>query len=95
MRSRYSAFVLHDEAYLLASWHPSTRPSRVRFDSQQRWLGLRILDTHLGTAADEYGEVEFVARFKVQGAGHRLHERGVFERIESQWFYRLGEHLER
>ena len=36
MRSRYSAFVEGDEAYLLATWHPDTRPSRVRFDAQQR-----------------------------------------------------------
>ena len=45
MRSRYSAFVLGNEAYLLGTWHPDTRPSRVRFDSEQRWLGLRIRDT--------------------------------------------------
>ena len=45
MRSRYSAFVLGNEAYLLGTWHPDTRPSRVLFDSEQRWLGLRIRDT--------------------------------------------------
>ncbi|MCH1611253.1 MAG: zinc chelation protein SecC, partial [Luminiphilus sp.] len=32
MRSRYSAFVLQNETYLLGTWHPDTRPSRVRFD---------------------------------------------------------------
>lgn len=26
MRSRYSAFAVGDEAYLLRSWHPTTRP---------------------------------------------------------------------
>ncbi|MCW3040562.1 MAG: hypothetical protein JWM31_2467, partial [Solirubrobacterales bacterium] len=26
MRSRYSAFAVGDPVYLLASWHPSTRP---------------------------------------------------------------------
>ena len=31
MRSRYTAFVLEDEAHLLRSWHPSTRPAEVRF----------------------------------------------------------------
>ena len=45
MRSRHSAFVLGNEAYLLGTWHPDTRPSRVLFDSEQRWLGLRIRDT--------------------------------------------------
>lgn len=34
MRSRYSAYVLGDEPYLLATWHPDTRPGRgVRLDS--------------------------------------------------------------
>jgi SEC-C motif-containing protein len=26
MRSRYSAFALGEAAYLLSTWHPSTRP---------------------------------------------------------------------
>jgi uncharacterized protein YchJ len=27
MRSRYSAFAVGDPAYLLATWHPTTRPT--------------------------------------------------------------------
>ena len=29
MRSRYSAFAVGDAAYLLATWHPSTRPAAL------------------------------------------------------------------
>ena len=29
MRSRYTAYVLRDAAYLQASWHPSTRPAQL------------------------------------------------------------------
>jgi SEC-C motif-containing protein len=93
MRSRYSAFVECHEAYLLASWHPKTRPSRVRFDPQQQWLGLSIKSTELGGADDSTGLVEFVARFKVKGRGHRLHENSRFEKIDDQWFYLDGDHL--
>ena len=93
MRSRYSAFVECNEAYLLASWHPHTRPSRVRFNSEQRWLGLRIKECEAGAAADDVGTVEFVARFKVNGKGHRLHERSRFEKIDGRWYYLDGEHL--
>ena len=50
MRSRYSAFVVCDQAYLLATWHEETRPSKVRFNDKHRWLGLRIY------AADGGGE---------------------------------------
>ena len=35
MRSRYTAYVLKLEDYLLATWHPSTRP-------QQLDLGVRL-----------------------------------------------------
>jgi len=93
MRSRYSAFVEHDESYLLASWHPDTRPSRLRLDPEQRWLGLSVKSREAGTPADNTGAVEFVARFKIAGKGHRLHERSRFEKIEDCWYYLDGEHL--
>ncbi len=93
MRSRYSAFVENDQHYLLASWHLDTRPSRVRFDPEQRWLGLKIKSTEAGLETDKLGTVEFVARFKVHGKGHRLHEVSRFEKIEGRWYYRDGEHL--
>jgi SEC-C motif-containing protein len=93
MRSRYSAFVEANADYLLATWHPDTRPSRVRFDPGQRWLGLSIKSTLAGTESDREGTVEFVARFKVNGKGHRLHEVSRFEQIEGLWYYRDGDHL--
>jgi SEC-C motif-containing protein len=93
MRSRYCAFVLCDEPYLLATWHPDKRPSRVRFDSEQRWLGLRIRSTQAGSVDDSVGTVEFVARFKVASKGHRLHEISRFEKIDGRWYYLDGQHL--
>lgn len=93
MRSRYSAFVECDDSYLLASWHPKTRPSRVRFDPEQRWLGLRIKSTDSGGPDHSEGTVEFVARFKIHGKGHRLHEISRFEKIDGLWYYLDGEHL--
>ena len=93
MRSRYSGFAVRDEAYLLATWHPDTRPSRVRMDEKQRWLGLSIRATEAGGVGDKSGIVEFVARFKIDGKGHRLHEISRFERIEGRWYYLDGQHL--
>ena len=93
MRSRYSAYVELDEAYLLSTWHASTRPSRVRLNPGQRWLGLSIKTCSEGPAEDNWGTVEFVARFKVEGKGHRLRENSRFERIEGRWYYLDGEHL--
>ena len=93
MRSRYCGFVLCDETYLLSTWHPDTRPSKVRLDSQQRWLGLSIRATKTGGSDDSTGTVEFVARFKVDGKGHRLHEISRFEKIDGRWLYLNGQHL--
>ncbi|MET0984719.1 MAG: YchJ family metal-binding protein [Steroidobacteraceae bacterium] len=90
MRSRYTAFVLRNESYLLATWHPSRRPSHVTFDAGQKWLGLKIV---ANASAGEYSaEVEFVARYRVGGASAaRLHERSRFVREDGQWFYVDGD----
>lgn len=93
MRSRYSAFAVGESDYLLASWHPDTRPSRVRLDPQQKWIGLSIKSTEAGGVGDESGKVEFVARFKIAGKGHRLHENSRFEKIDGRWYYLDGEYL--
>jgi SEC-C motif-containing protein len=89
MRSRYSAFVLELEAYLLATWHPSQRPSNVTFDPGTRWLGLVVREAQ--DTGPDTAEVEFVARYKVGGGSAvRLHERSRFVREDGRWLYLDG-----
>src|SRR5262245_57449289 len=86
MRSRYTAFVLGNEPYLLLSWHPRTRPASVAFDHQQKWLGLKIVQTT--TTGENTAEVEFIARFHIGGgSAARLHERSRFVRESGRWLY--------
>lgn len=85
MRSRYTAFFFERERYLLDTWHPTERPRSVEFDPKTQWLGLdvqsqKMLD--LDTA-----EVEFVARFRLNGRATRLHENSLFKRNNGRWFY--------
>jgi SEC-C motif domain protein len=87
MRSRYSAFVEGRLEYLLRTWAEETRPEVLDLDPGQRWLGLSIRATSAGRMADDVGEVEFVARSRVEGRGQRLHERSRFRRVNGQWFY--------
>jgi len=87
MRSRYCAFVRRDEAYLLRTWHPRTRPARIEFDPGMRWTGLKILDTGEGSAFHTTGTVTFRASY----AGGSLHERSRFERVEGAWAYVDGD----
>ena len=85
MRSRYSAYVLHTEPYLKATWHASTRPAEtIVQDDDTKWLGLEV-KKHV-PAGDE-ATVEFVARYKVGGRAHRLHEVSRFVREDGRWFY--------
>lgn len=86
MRSRYSAFVLQRESYLLATWHASTRPAQVSFDTTGKWLGLEVRKSKAISPTE--AEVEFVARFKPAGASAwRLHERSRFVLQEGRWCY--------
>ncbi|MDR4650957.1 MAG: hypothetical protein MRJ52_00955 [Nitrosomonas sp.] len=91
MRSRYTAYTLEREDYLLATWHPSTRPDALDFASepQRRWLGLTV-KCHEQLSPDR-ATVEFVARFKIGGRAHRLHEISRFVRENGQWFYIDGD----
>jgi SEC-C motif domain protein len=86
MCSRYTAFVLRSEPYLLATWHRTTRPASVSFDLQRKWLGLRIVAAR-ATDADE-AEVEFIARYRIGGgSAARHHELSRFVREGGRWFY--------
>jgi SEC-C motif-containing protein len=92
MRSRYAAFVLCNERYLLATWHPTKRPQSIPFNRAQKWLGLRIVAAKVtGEAA---AEVEFIARSRVSNAAAvRQHERSRFLREAGIWFYVDGDVL--
>lgn len=87
MRSRYTAYVLERPDYLLATWHPDTRPAQLDLVPVQKWLGLKILATEGGQLSDECGTVEFVARAKQNGRGIRLHEISTFSKVATRWFY--------
>ncbi len=90
MRARYSAYVLHDRSFLLASWHPDTCPAAIDFDDNIEWLDLEIVDTESGGALDSTGIVEFRARFSRSGEHLELHERSSFTRAGSRWVYVSG-----
>lgn len=89
MRSRYSAFVAGRADYLLATWHPRTRPATLALEPGVKWLGLEVRRHRLQDA--DRAEVEFVARSRVAGRGQRLHETSRFVREGGRWYYLDGE----
>jgi SEC-C motif domain protein len=91
MRTRYSAYVLGLEDYLLRTWHSSTRPASIDFSdsSKTKWLGLQIKRHILIDSG--HAQVEFIARYKVGGqSAIRLHEISDFVFEDSRWFYVSG-----
>ncbi|GGB96992.1 UPF0225 protein [Pseudoduganella buxea] len=110
MRSRYTAYTLRNDPYLLATWHPSTRPTDriVDPDEALQWLGLevksalRLRQRKVEPANPDEDFVEFVARFRVGGKAQRLHEVSRFLREPDpalggapRWFYVDGEFPEK
>lgn len=87
MRSRYTAYVLGENEYLLRTWHPRTRPPRLAANEGPRWLSLAIRG-HGGNEQEAW--VEFIARH----ANGQLHEISRFVATDGEWLY-LGGKIQR
>jgi SEC-C motif domain protein len=87
MRSRYTAYTSGKDAYLYATWHPSTRPAGALTDAATKWLGLEVKRHE---QSGDGATVEFVARCKINGRAQRLHEISRFVREDGNWYYLEG-----
>ena len=87
MRSRYAAFAVGDAAYLLQTWHPSTRPRGLRLDPQDRWTRLEVLGGIAGGLLDQTGTVEFRAHYAQGGHAGVVGENSGFVRADGRWSY--------
>ena len=99
MRSRYTAYTQRNEAYLRSTWHASTVPADpiIGENEKLQWLGLEVKSAlRLRQRKAELPEnqdadtVEFVARYKINGRAHRLHELSRFVREDGRWLYLDG-----
>ncbi len=91
MRSRYTAYALRLADYLLATWAPETRPPSLELnvEPQPKWLGLEI--RRFQQTGPDKATVEFVARYRIGGRAHRLHETSRFVRRDDRWLYVDGD----
>ncbi|RUO22265.1 Zn-binding protein [Aliidiomarina iranensis] len=83
MRSRYSAFVLGDTDYLLATWHESTRP-KLDLSDNPNWVQLQVVSTWQRGAR---GFVHFKAFYKQGDELNMLEEKSKFIWERGRWFY--------
>ena len=87
MRSRYTAYATGQRGYLLATWHPSTRPASLVLDPDLRWVSLEIVARTRGGMLDTEGTVEFRATYRSEGMLLRQEENSHFVRENKVWLY--------
>jgi len=98
MASRYVAYTRGNVDYLVETHAPSTRDDIDRAATEEwarraTWRSLEIVSTERGGAGDDAGEVEFIARYVLDGAEHAHHERSQFERSDGRWYFVNGERV--
>jgi SEC-C motif-containing protein len=106
MRSRYTAFALNLQDYLLSSWHPSTRPERIELSQDTQWRRLEIIDV---SNDDVKGRVHFKAYYQEPNQDinaqitksnashstmqwHLIEEKSGFVFERGNWFYLSGDY---
>ncbi len=91
MRSRFTAFAMHNESYLLKTWDTSKRPANIDFSKKAvDWLRLEIITTKKGGVKDSKGFVEFKAFYILDDEEYVLNELSRFRKRNNQWMYLDG-----
>lgn len=90
MRSRYTAYVVGDVDYLIAT-HAITgthdRAALATYVADTMWRGLEIVSTEAGAPTDTSGYVEFIARGTQHGRDFEQRERSRFRKVAGRWVY--------
>jgi SEC-C motif domain protein len=88
MRSRYSAYVTANTAYLKKTLVPKERSLFKESDvlewAKSEWLGLEVIEA-------KGNIVEFTAKYKMKGKLHEHHEVSKFKKIDDQWYFESGD----
>ena len=86
MRSRYTAYVLGRDDYVLATWAPETRPAVLfeKGEARPKWIGLTVLSA---SSENDAGFVHFVARARTSSGAIKLEEKSRFRRENGRWLY--------
>lgn len=86
MRSRYSAYALGLDDYVLETWAPETRPAVLFETGEERpkWLSLTV---HASGEDGDSGTVRFTARGRTSQGAFKLEEHSRFRRENGRWLY--------
>jgi SEC-C motif-containing protein len=95
MRARYSAYVGVQMDFVFETTHPDHRQGYDHAGTKEwaensEWQGLEIVEARKGASEDDVGEVEFIARFKENGAPREHHENAQFRKDGGRWYFTDG-----
>jgi len=91
MRSRFTAYAMQNEAYLLDTWEASKRPEEINFSNENAvWTKLDIIKTKKGGEKDSKGIVEFKAYYSQEGDEYLMNEISRFTKSSGRWLYLDG-----
>jgi len=103
MRSRYSAYVMHNIDYIEATMHPESqhlqdniaewRAGLYYFAEHTDFAGLEIIDSERSLDDLDTGWVTFHAILKNDGEDTSYVERSLFKKVDGQWLYLHAEPL--
>jgi SEC-C motif-containing protein len=88
MRSRYSAFALADDEYLLDTWHPLTSPEQIDLADNPDWVQLQLVSSEQD---GDQGRVHFRAFYREGRQLECLEEYSEFRKVNGRWFYLRGD----
>jgi SEC-C motif-containing protein len=88
MRSRFTAHVAHDFAYLHRTYRPTARLPYVAEPDLNpiQWTRL-VIHAHEPGPQPDTAYVEFSAFFADEGGEHAVQEKSEFHRIDGRWLY--------
>lgn len=98
MRARYSAYATRQIDFIMGSTLPASRAdsdmeAMRAWAEQAEWESLEVVSTDKGQAGDAQGEVEFIARYRMNAIPQQHHERSLFVKQDGAWFFKDGKVL--
>jgi SEC-C motif-containing protein len=91
MRSRFTAYAMHNANYLRATWELHKCPAQIDLSKDTaQWQRLEIINTKKGGIKDDKGIVEFKAYYLLDGEESVMNEISRFKRVAGRWFYLDG-----
>lgn len=91
MRSRFTAFAMCNETYILDTWDSAHRPPKVKFpEPAVTWTHLEILARKKGESKDTKGMVEFKAYYQLNNEEYVVNEISRFRKQQERWYYLDG-----